>query len=87
MKVDAPQYGLPAVQETGHANGMSGEQNSVLSLVSACTDESGISVTELVDQLRSRMSESAVRNALDFLCSEGHIYSTIDDDHFCSTES
>ena len=26
------------------------------------------------------------RNALDFLCNEGHIYSTIDDEHYKSTE-
>ena len=33
------------------------------------------------------MSLCSSRGAVEFLCNEGHIYSTIDDEHFKSTEA
>ncbi|KAK2157665.1 hypothetical protein LSH36_187g06022 [Paralvinella palmiformis] len=66
--------------------GLSPLQAQVFQAISACTDERGIGITNLFEKLRG-IPQTAIREAVDFLSSEGHIYSTIDDDHFKSTES
>ena len=49
-------------------------------------DGIGISINFVVDELQGQgVSEADVRNAIDFLANEGHLYSTIDDEHFKST--
>ena len=37
---------------------------------------------QVAQQLNGKMSKKEVDDALDYLSGEGHIYSTIDDDHF-----
>ncbi|XP_071486691.1 replication protein A 32 kDa subunit-like [Diadema antillarum] len=66
-------------------NGLSDVQTQVHQLITGCRDEEGISMDALCRKLQ-RMSRDAIRKAVEFLSSEGHIYSTIDDDHFKSTE-
>ena len=39
----------------------------------------------VVQQLNGRFTEAQVREAVEHLVNEGHLYSTIDDDHFKST--
>lgn len=46
--------------------------------------EEGVSIQQLQSQLNG-MSEPDIRTAIDFLSSEGHLYSTIDEDHFKAT--
>ena len=36
----------------------------------------------MIFQVKGKMSKSEMDGAIDFLTSEGHIYSTIDDEHF-----
>jgi len=49
--------------------------------------ENGMSIAEVTKRLaKSGLSVSDVRRATDFLVQEGHVYSTIDDNHFKSTE-
>jgi replication factor A2 len=38
-----------------------------------------------VTQLNGRFTEAQVRESVEHLVNEGHLYSTIDDDHFKST--
>ena len=47
--------------------------------------DQGVRVNEVVTQLNGRWTEEQVRGAVDHLVNEGHLYSTIDDDHFKST--
>nr|XP_002740859.2 PREDICTED: replication protein A 32 kDa subunit-like [Saccoglossus kowalevskii] len=54
--------------------------------IQSCHDDTGISIDVIGQRLRG-MSKDAIRNAVEFLSNEGHIYSTIDDDHFKSTDS
>ena len=48
--------------------------------------ESGCDRDTIFNQAKKTMSKSDMDNALDFLSSEGHIYSTIDEDHFKTTD-
>ncbi|XP_070556465.1 replication protein A 32 kDa subunit-like [Ptychodera flava] len=68
------------------ALGLSNVQRQVQQIIQACSDETGVSVDNISRQLRN-LSKDAIRNAIEFLSNEGHIYSTIDDDHFKSTDS
>ncbi|XP_029360967.1 replication protein A 32 kDa subunit [Echeneis naucrates] len=67
-------------------NGLSGNQNQVLSLIRGCPDPQGISIQDLKQRL-SGMSLAVIKQAVEFLSNEGHIFSTIDEDHFKSTDN
>ncbi|KAL5038297.1 Replication factor A protein 2 [Batrachochytrium dendrobatidis] len=45
----------------------------------------GMAIKDLIFRMRGRASESQIREEVQFLSNEGHIYSTLDDDHFKST--
>ncbi|KAI4894355.1 hypothetical protein NFI96_032789 [Prochilodus magdalenae] len=66
-------------------NGLSPNQNQVLSLIKSCPEPQGISIQELKQRL-SGMNMTVIRQVVDFLSNEGHIFSTIDEDHFRSTD-
>ncbi|XP_038850113.1 replication protein A 32 kDa subunit-A-like isoform X3 [Salvelinus namaycush] len=68
------------------ANGLSPSQNQVLSLIRSCADAQGISTQDLKQRL-SGMSLAVIKHAVEFLSNEGHIFSTIDEDHFKSTDN
>ncbi|XP_071373273.1 replication protein A 32 kDa subunit [Centroberyx affinis] len=67
-------------------NGLSPNQNQVLSLIRGCPDEQGISIQDLKQRL-SGISLAVIKQAVEFLSNEGHIFSTIDEDHFKSTDN
>ncbi|XP_027522328.1 replication protein A 32 kDa subunit [Corapipo altera] len=67
-------------------NGLTAHQSQVLNLIKSCPVPEGMSLQELKLQLRS-MSMSTIKQAVEFLSSEGHIYSTVDDDHYKSTDA
>jgi replication factor A2 len=48
--------------------------------------EVGASIADVAKILKT-VPEKAIRDAVDELSSEGHIYSTVDDDHFKATDS
>ncbi|KZC14914.1 PREDICTED: replication protein A 32 kDa subunit [Dufourea novaeangliae] len=65
--------------------GMTGDQSLVYKIINAKIDtESGIERAEIKGQVPPRIL-SEVDNILDFLVSEGHIYTTSTDDHFKTT--
>ncbi|KAM9245025.1 replication protein A 32 kDa subunit isoform 1-T1 [Dugong dugon] len=67
-------------------NGLTVAQNQVLSLIKACPRPEGLNFNDLQAQLHY-MSTASIKQAVDFLSNEGHIYSTVDDDHFKSTDA
>ncbi|KAM6239650.1 replication protein A 32 kDa subunit [Porphyrio hochstetteri] len=67
-------------------NGLSAHQSQVLNLIKNCPVPEGMSLQELKLQLHN-MSMSTIKQAVEFLSSEGHIYSTVDDDHYKSTDA
>ncbi|CAB1333571.1 unnamed protein product [Coregonus sp. 'balchen'] len=52
----------------------------------SCPDAQGISIQDLKQRL-SGMSLAVIKQAVEFLSNEGHIFSTIDEDHFKSTDN
>lgn len=73
--------GYQSQQISTASNGFSPIQNAVLNHLKTATTMAGYSVIEICKQLR-QFSENQVKQALEFLSGEGHIYSTTDDDHF-----
>lgn len=65
--------------------GMKPNDAIVLKAITACSDVAGIPKDVLFRTLHS-MSQPAIMTSLDFLLTEGHIYTTTDDDHFKSTD-
>lgn len=68
------------------SNGLSATQNQVLSLIRSCPDAQGIHIQDLKQRL-SGMSITVIKQAVEFLCNEGHVFSTIDEEHFRSTDN
>ncbi|XP_068614699.1 replication protein A 32 kDa subunit [Brachionichthys hirsutus] len=66
-------------------NGLSANQIQVLRLIKSCSYRQGISIQELVQKL-SGLSLPVIKQAVEFLSNEGHIFSTIDEDHYKSTD-
>ncbi|KAI9594953.1 hypothetical protein BDF19DRAFT_442911 [Syncephalis fuscata] len=62
------------------ANNFSPLQSRIIQFVSSRDSDTGPNISEIVKQ--ANQNEPAVRQALEWLVSEGHLYNTIDDDHF-----
>jgi len=66
--------------------GLNPTQQQVSLLIKNCQEDQGINIQHICAKLRG-IPQKAVMDALEFLSSEGHIYSTIDDEHFKSTDA
>lgn len=66
------------------SGGMDPLQSAILQIIQKPTAPEGTDVRFLCQQLGK--PEHEVRNALEYLSNEGHVYSTIDDDHFLATD-
>ncbi|KAK1141266.1 replication protein A 32 kDa subunit [Acipenser oxyrinchus oxyrinchus] len=72
--------------EDGGMNGLTPQQSQVLNLIKTSKEVQGISIQDMKIRLKG-MNALAVKQAVEFLGNEGHIYSTVDEDHYRSTES
>lgn len=84
--------GLPANSMVGmiesvSVNGLNPRQMMVFNLIRASTLEQGISKQDMYATLKDRMAEMEFNNILEWMCGEGHIYSTIDEEHFRATDA
>ncbi|RWS26445.1 replication protein A 32 kDa subunit-like protein [Leptotrombidium deliense] len=66
--------------------GLNQTLQTLLSQIASGDAPEGISFKELVSTSHS-MNEQSIRENLNFLIHEGHVYATIDDDHFKSTHA
>lgn len=80
--------GIQGAAVTSSAGQSFGNKNydQVYGMIRQSMDETGLDRDSIFNQLRMKMSKVEMDNALDFLSSEGHIYSTIDEDHFKTTD-
>jgi replication factor A2 len=87
----ANQWNQPAGASVGAVDyGMmdsnfSPEQKAILDVLGTCTTDRGLKIDQIFTDLRGKMTEPQLRSALNYLTSEGHVYSTIDEDHFKRT--
>ncbi|XP_045772892.1 replication protein A 32 kDa subunit [Maniola jurtina] len=84
--------GLPANSMVGmndntSVNGLNPRQMMVYNLIRASTLEQGISKQDMFASLKDKMSHVEFENTLEWMCGEGHIYSTIDEEHFRATDA
>ncbi|XP_031569193.1 replication protein A 32 kDa subunit-like [Actinia tenebrosa] len=70
----------------GSALGLSGVKLQVHELISSTNSEEGMGLATIRQRLRA-VPEMQIRNAIEFLSNEGHIYTTVDDEHYRSTDS
>ncbi|XP_069751343.1 replication protein A 32 kDa subunit isoform X2 [Narcine bancroftii] len=67
-------------------NGLTSQQSQVLNLIRNCREQEGMSI-EYMKRTLKNMNIVAIKQAVEFLSNEGHIYSTVDEDHFRSTDA
>ncbi|KAE8991140.1 hypothetical protein PR003_g21248 [Phytophthora rubi] len=95
-KAGANQWNQPSAAATGGFGGgaidygamdsnFSPEQKAILDVLGTCTSDRGLKIDQIYADLRGQMTEPQLRSALNYLTSEGHVYSTIDEDHFMRT--
>jgi len=71
-------------QPMATSNSMADIHQSVMQVISNAGANEGVSVAFICQQLNR--SEAEVKQAIDFLSGEGHLYSTIDEDHYQTTQ-
>ncbi|MES1903472.1 MAG: DNA-directed RNA polymerase I subunit rpa2 [Paramarteilia canceri] len=82
------QYGLQNTSrniEVGYESGFTSVQKQVYSSIKRHQSSNGCSMQTLNSHL-AHVDRDQLNKALDFLSNEGHIYSTIDDEHFMTTD-
>ncbi|XP_029644393.1 replication protein A 32 kDa subunit isoform X2 [Octopus sinensis] len=73
---DTSSVGIPGL---GHLH------NQVHQIIKSCTTEEGCSIDEVIQKLRG-VPEQSVKDVINFLSGEGHIYSTISENYFKITD-
>lgn len=58
----------------------------VYAVIKQNNEEQGINTASILAQLKGRINKKEMDDSIAFLSNEGHIYSTVDEDHFKSTE-
>jgi replication factor A2 len=71
----------------GGLPGFTANQNMVHGIISSVRGEQGIHRDEVLKQVRNRITQKEALDILEFLSNEGHVFSTIDDDHYSATDS
>ena len=68
--------------------GLTAVQNQVLNYIQAQSpaSESGPRIDQIISKMAGNFNERQVREAVEFLSNEGHVYSTLDEDHFRATD-
>lgn len=85
-QVNGSSHGYGDTVDQGMVSGLTSIQNQVHIAIRNNSSAEGASVESVCKQVRG-VPEKAIREAIEFLSSEGHIYSTIDDDHYKATDS
>lgn len=87
MKQEQYGGGAPAAAGCNPDTGLNAIQNDIMTFFNApdaLATEKGISIDDVLQRAGGRYSVVQVREAIDALQNEGHLYSTIDENHFKS---
>jgi replication factor A2 len=79
------QNGQNQIKNAPNISGFTEVQSLVLDLIKRDQNESGISIDQIFESLRS-VKQDAIKNTIEFLLNEGHIYEALDEYHFKSSE-
>ncbi|XP_072884531.1 replication protein A 32 kDa subunit [Hemitrygon akajei] len=86
VRNEAGPVGIYAGANDALMNGLTSQQSQVLNLIRNCREQEGMSIDCMKRTLKN-MNIVAIKQAVEFLSNEGHIYSTVDEDHFRSTDA
>ncbi|XP_067862889.1 replication protein A 32 kDa subunit [Heptranchias perlo] len=86
MRHEGSAVGIYAGANDAMMNGLTSQQSQVLNLIRNCREQEGMSIDYMRRTLKN-MNIVAIKQAVEFLSNEGHIYSTVDEDHFRSTDA
>jgi len=67
-----------------HSSSLSDLHQTILQVVRSQGQGTGVSVADIAQIMGVNQAE--IRRAVDFLAGEAHLYCTIDEEHFCTTE-
>jgi len=67
-------------------SGLTANQNMVFRCIKSVKGEEGISVDQVIANLKNKIPPKDIQVIVEFLSGEGHIYSTTDDNHFKCTD-
>ncbi|CAF0775509.1 unnamed protein product [Brachionus calyciflorus] len=67
-------------------SGLNGLYSNISNLIKQSKNSEGVHIRDICAHYKN-YPESKIREALEFLSTEGHVYSTIDDEHFKSTDA
>jgi len=71
----------------GNIAGFSANQNLVHRIICSAREESGMHKDQIIAAVKNKINQKELMEILDFLSNEGHVFSTVDDDHYKSTDS
>ncbi|XP_063229736.1 replication protein A 32 kDa subunit [Bacillus rossius redtenbacheri] len=72
----------------GSIDGLTSKQRAVYSVIKKNShNDCGVECNQIMRDSPVKMSTIELKNILSFLITEGHIYSTIDDDHYKATDT
>lgn len=77
-------FGEGDMSNTTVHSGMTPQQSKVYNVIKQAKSEAGMNKSEILTLVK--MLEADVDKAVEFLITEGHVYCTIDDDHFRVTD-
>lgn len=72
--------------DTSNNLSLNPKQLKVYTVIKQCQDEAGYSATDIQKILPEKMSLLEIEKILSFFIEEGHIFSTIDENHFKVTD-
>jgi replication factor A2 len=77
-------YNQIAASTRSYNNGLTPLQNKIMDIYRTPQDGSGLNIHFIIQQLRSHGSEHEIREAIEYLTTEGHLYNSIDEEHFAA---
>lgn len=74
------------MEQGGSTGGLSGLQLNISNFIKQSKNSEGSHIREICSYFKN-FPENKIKEVLEFLSTEGHIYSTIDDEHYKSTDN
>jgi len=81
-----PAYGDQTGAASASFGGLSGLQLNLTNFIKSAKTSEGVELKEIINNFKG-IPANKIREALEFLSNEGQVYTTIDDEHFKTTDS